>query len=315
MNIVFMGTPSFAVPSLKRLKADGHRITLAVTQPDKPQGRRRVLTAPPVKEIALSIGIPVLQPTSLKSDEVYERLALERPDVIVVVAYGKILPARMLALPRLGCVNVHGSLLPRYRGAAPIQWTVINGEKEAGVTTMLMDVGMDTGDLLQRFSRPLNDTITSGELYEQLAEDGAALLSRTLIELEAGTIVPQKQDDALATYAPMLDKSLSPLCWERPAAVLHNQVRGLNPWPCASCEWEGKTLKVYAGEVGEATEAAPGTVVSADPPAIACGDGRTLVLREVQYEGAKRMAARDFWRGHAVAIGTQLKGPSAGETR
>ena len=313
MNLIFMGTPSFAVPALKRLCEDGHRVTLVVTQPDKPQGRHRVLTASPVKELALSLGIPVFQPASLKSEEAYDRLAAETPEVIVVVAYGKILPARLLALPRWGCINVHGSLLPRYRGAAPIQWTVINGEKEAGVTTMKMDVGLDTGDMLLCSRRPLHDTTTSGELYEQLAVDGAALLSETLVRLAAGTLVPQKQKESEATYAPMLDKSFSPLCWEQPATVLHNRVRGLNPWPCASCEWDGKTLKVYRSKVGEPTDAAPGTVVSASPPAIACGDGRTLVLQEVQYEGAKRMAAEDFWRGHAVVLGTRLNGLSAEE--
>lgn len=306
MNIIFMGTPTFAVPSLKRLVEAGHRVLMAVTQPDKPQGRKRVLTAPPVKDLALTLGIPVFQPNSLKTDEAYEQLAALNPDLIVVVAYGKILPKRILELPVHGCINVHGSLLPKYRGAAPIQWSVLNGDAEAGVTTMQMDVGLDTGDMLLRCSRPVNDTVTSGELYDQLAEDGAELLLQTLEALQGGNLYSQKQDDSLASYAPMLDKTLSPLDWSQPARFLHNRVRGLNPWPSASCLWECKTLKVHVSEVGEPTEAPAGTVISLQPLAIACGDGCSLILREVQYEGSKRMSAQDFLRGHAVEPGTVL---------
>lgn len=306
MNIVFMGTPTFAVPSLKRLIEDGHNVLAAVTQPDKPVGRKRILTAPPVKEFALTNNISVLQPNSLKNDEIYEQLAAFKPDLIVVVAYGKILPKRILDLPPHGCINVHGSLLPKYRGAAPIQWSVLNGDSEAGVTTMHMDVGLDTGDMLLRSVRTVNDTVTSGELYDQLAEDGAALLSQTMVALQEGTLVPQKQEESLASYAPMLDKSLSPLDWNQSAQFLHNRVRGLNPWPSASCVLEGKTLKIHVSEVGGSTSAAAGTVVSTQPLAVACGDGCSLILREVQYEGSKRMSSQDFLRGHSVEVGTIL---------
>lgn len=306
MRIVFMGTPSFAVPSLKRLVEDGYEVTLAITQPDKPKGRKRELTPPPVKEYALSVGIPVYQPASLRTDEAYARIAAETPDVIVVAAYGKILPSSILQLPPHGCINVHGSLLPQYRGAAPIQWAVLNGETETGITTMQMDAGLDTGDILLTSRRLLNDTVTAGELYDQLAEDGAVLLAETLIALQNGTLCPQKQNDADSSYAAMLSKEMSPLHWDKAAKRLHDQVRGLNPWPSASCLLDGKTLKVHQSRVGSATDAAPGTVVSVAPFAVACGDGNTLELIEVQYEGSRRMAAADFLRGHPVAVGTVL---------
>lgn len=306
MRIVFMGTPSFAVPSLKRLVEDGHTVTLTITQPDKPKGRKRELTPPPVKEYALSVGIPVYQPSSLRTEEAYERIAAEQPDVIVVAAYGKILPPSVLTLPPHGCINVHGSLLPKYRGAAPIQWAVLNGETETGITTMQMNVGLDTGDILLTSRRALNDTVTAGELYDQLAEDGAQLLSETMAALINGTLCPQKQNEAESSYAAMLSKELSPLCWEKAAKTLHDQVRGLNPWPSANCLLDGKTLKVHQSRVGGVTDAAPGTVVSVSPFAVACGDGYTLELIEVQYEGSKRMAAADFLRGHAVMVGTVL---------
>ena len=306
MKLIFMGTPDFAVPSLQRLIADGHEVSLVVTQPDKPVGRKQILTPPAVKVCALAHNIEVYQPASMRTEEAYARLAEEQADAIIVVAYGKILPKPILNLTPGGCINVHGSLLPRYRGAAPVQWAVLNGDAEAGVTTMLLDEGVDTGDMLLTFSRPLDDTITGGELFDLLAQDGAELLSRTLDELVAGTLKPIPQPAEGACYASMLDKSMCPLNWQKPAATLHNQVRGMNPWPVATCRVDGKVMKVFASRVGEATDAVPGTVVCSQSLAVACGDGLTLILDEIQAEGSRRMAAADYLRGHPIAVGTQL---------
>lgn len=306
MKLIFMGTPDFAVPSLERLIADGHTVSLVVTQPDKPVGRKQIMTPPAVKVCALAHEIEVYQPTSMRTEESYARLAQEKADAIIVVAYGKILPKSILELTPGGCINVHGSLLPRYRGAAPVQWAVLNGDAEAGVTTMLLDEGVDTGDMLLTFSRPLDDTITGGELFDLLAQDGANLLSHTLDELQAGTLTPTPQPTEGACYASMLDKSMCPLDWNKPARVLHNQVRGMNPWPVATCRVDGKVMKVFVSRVGEATDAAPGIVVSNQPLAIACGDGVTLILDEIQAEGSRRMMAADYLRGHPIAVGTSL---------
>lgn len=306
MKLIFMGTPDFAVPSLKRLLADGHTVSLVVTQPDKPVGRKQILTPPAVKVCAEEHGLPVYQPTSMRTQEAHDRLAQEKADAIIVVAYGKILPKNILELTPGGCINVHGSLLPRYRGAAPVQWAVINGDSEAGVTTMLLDEGVDTGAMLLAFSRPLDDSITGGELFDLLAADGAELLSRTLKELQAGTLTPTPQPEEGACYASMLDKSMCPLDWKQPARALHNQVRGMNPWPVATCRIDGKQMKVFTTHVGGDTDAAPGTVVTAQPFCVACGDGKTLVIDELQAEGSRRMVTQDYLRGHPVAVGTIL---------
>ena len=306
MKLIFMGTPDFAVPSLERLIADGHTVSLVVTQPDKPVGRKQILTPPAVKVCALAHNIEVYQPNSMRTEESRDRLAQEKADAIIVVAYGKILPKAILELTPNGCINVHGSLLPRYRGAAPVQWAVLNGDAEAGVTTMLLDEGVDTGDMLLTFSRPLNDTITGGELFDMLAQDGADLLSRTLQELMAGTLERIPQPTEGACYASMLDKSMCPLDWHKPARALHNQVRGMNPWPVATCRVDGKVMKVFVSRVGEVTDAAPGTVVSNLPFAVACGDGLTSILDEIQAEGSRRMAAADYLRGHPITVGSCL---------
>lgn len=306
MKLIFMGTPDFAVPGLERLIADGHDIVLAVTQPDKPVGRKQILTPSAVKQCALTHGIPVYQPTSMKSDEAYERLAAENAQAIIVIAYGKILPSRILTLTPFGCINVHGSLLPRYRGAAPVQWAVLNGDAESGVTTMKLDEGVDTGDTLLMSRRPLDDTITGGELFDLLAADGAELISRTLTELEAGRLTPTPQPTEGACYASMLTKEDCPLDWHKPAAVLHNRVRGLNPWPVATCRIGDKTVKVYRSAVCGHTDAAPGTVLAGEGLTVACGDGTALRLEEIQPEGSRRMAANDYLRGHPVAPGTVL---------
>ena len=307
MRIIFMGTPSFAVPSLRRLVEDGHEVVLAVSQPDKPVGRKQILTPTPVKAEALSHGIEVFQPPILKTDEVYEKLASYNAELMVVAAYGRILSERLLDLPKYGCINVHASLLPKYRGAAPIQWSVINGDAETGVTTMQMSAGLDTGDILQTVKRTIPQDITSGELYDLLAEDGAEVLSSTLKALENGTITQTPQPEEGVCYAPMLDKTLSPLDWGKPAEVLHNQVRGLNPWPVATCNWNGMRLKVWRSEIGGPTDQAAGMLVSLQPLTVACGDGNTLKLLQVQAENSKAMAATDFVRGHALPIGTILQ--------
>ncbi len=307
MRIIFMGTPDFAVPSLERLIADGHEIALVITQEDKPKGRHQVLTPPPVKECALQNGIPVFQPKSMKDEETFLRLQQENPDILVVVAYGKLLPQRVLDLPRFGAVNVHGSLLPKYRGAAPIQWAVLNGEKEAGITTMQMNAGLDTGDMLLTCRRPVPQDMTAGELFDALCQDGADLLSETLKRLEKGDITPVAQDDALSTYAPMLNKEMCPLDFSKDAKTLHNQVRGLHPWPVATCQLGDLAVKVHKSQVGGETKEQAGKVIAVSPLTISCGNGSSLEILELQCAGSRRMAAEDFLRGHPIAIGTAVK--------
>lgn len=313
MKIVFMGTPEFAVPCLARLLEDGHTVPLVVTQADKPKGRGHRLAPPPVKAFALEHGLPVYQPQSMKVPETLERLREAAPELIVVVAYGKILPPAVLELPPHGCINVHASLLPRYRGAAPIQWAVLNGETEAGVTTMQMDAGLDTGDMLLSVSCPVPEDMTAGQLHDRLSLLGAQVLSETLNALKANTLTPKKQNDGESCYAPMLDKSLSPLDWSRPAAQLHNQVRGLNPWPSACCRCQGRLLKVHASRVGESSDAEPGIVIKLNPFTVSCGGHTSLELLEVQGEGARRMSGADFLRGHPLAVGSRLE-EAAGQT-
>ena len=306
MNVVFMGTPEFAVPCLERLLSDGHTVSLVVTQADKPKGRGQKLTPPHVKAAAMEHGIPVLQPTSLKSEDTQAALAAHAPDVIVVVAYGKILPKTVLTLPRFGCINVHASLLPRYRGAAPIQWAVLNGETVSGVTTMFMDEGLDTGDMLLKAECPIGEDMTAGELHDRLSELGASLLSQTLVQLQEGTLVRVPQTDEDTCYAAMLTKELREIDFGMTASQVHNRVRGLNPWPSATVWFEGKRLKLQRTKVGDACNAAPGTVVSTRPVTIACGGGTSLVLTQVQYEGGKSLSADDFFRGHPLTVGQQF---------
>lgn len=307
MKLIYMGTPDFAVPALERLIDDGHEIALVVTQPDKPVGRKQILTPPAVKVCATAHGLTVYQPSSMKTDECYETLHAVGADAIIVVAYGKILPKRILELTPYGCINVHGSLLPRYRGAAPVQWAVLNGDAESGVTTMKLDEGVDTGDMLLTFRRPITETMTGGELFDLLAADGADLLSRTLDGLISGEITPTPQPTEGACYASMLDKSMCPVDWSKDARTLHNQVRGLNPWPVATCRVENKTMKLYRTSVGDATDAPSGTVVAISPLTVACGDGLTLIIEELQPEGSRRMVAADYLRGHPIAVGTVLE--------
>ena len=305
MRIVFMGTPDFAVPCLQRLLEDGHEVPAVFTQPDKPVGRHAVLTPPPVKQLALSHGIPVYQPTKMRDGTVAALLRELAPDCLVVVAYGRILPQEILDVPPRGCVNIHGSLLPRYRGAAPIQWSVIRGETVTGVTSMFMDAGMDTGDIIDTLTPPIGENETAGELFERLAPLGAQLLSTTLAAIADGTVTRRPQNDAEATMAPMLEKAMGRLDLTRPARELHNQVRGMNPWPGAFCTAGGKTLKIHETRVA-AGSGAPGTLLCADPVTVACGEG-ALQLMTVQPEGKPRMAAADWLRGARLQKGEMLE--------
>ena len=305
MRIVFMGTPDFAVPCLQRLLEDGHEVPAVFTQPDKPVSRHAVLTPPPVKQLALSHGIPVYQPTKMRDGTVAALLRELAPDCLVVVAYGRILPQEILDVPPRGCVNIHGSLLPRYRGAAPIQWSVIRGETVTGVTSMFMDAGMDTGDIIDTLTTPIGENETAGELFERLAPLGARLLSTTLAAIADGTVTRRPQNDAEATMAPMLEKAMGRLDLTRPARELHNQVRGMNPWPGAFCTVGGKTLKIHETRVA-AGSGAPGTLLCADPVTVACGEG-ALQLVTVQPEGKPRMAAEAWLRGARLPQGARLE--------
>ncbi len=305
MRIVFMGTPDFAVPSLQALIDAGHEVCAVYTQPDKPQGRKQILTAPPVKTLALEHDIPVFQPNTLKNEDEQARLRELAPEVIIVVAYGKLLPKAVLDIPPHGCINVHGSLLPRWRGAAPIQWAVIAGDEMAGVTTMQMAEGLDTGDMLLTYETKVGEKETAGELFDRLAKSGAELLTQTLVKLDE--ITPRPQDDAQSCYAHMLDKKMAVIDWSKSAHEIDCLIRGLNPWPIALTTLSGERLKVFAAEKA-AGNGEPGTVLEADPKkglTVACGEG-ALKLTEIQLVGGKRMKVNDFLRGHAIEVGTKL---------
>lgn len=306
MRMVFMGTPDFAVPALQRLISDGHELVGVFTQPDKPKGRGYQLQPPPVKELALQAGIPVYQPTTFKDGEALKILQTLAPEVIVVVAYGKMLPTSVLELPKYGCINVHGSLLPKYRGAAPIQWSVLNGDAVTGVTTQQMAYEMDTGDILMTSETAIGENETSGELYDRLREMGAQLCSETIAAL--GTLQPRKQDPDQATYAPMLSKELSPVDWSRTAQQIHNQIRGLSPWPTAVTTMDGKRIKLHASRrcTESAGDVAPGTILQSRPLQVACGENTVLEIVELQAEGSRRMTAEVFLCGHPIQPGTRL---------
>lgn len=300
-----MGTPDFAVPALEKLaQSPDYTVAAVFTQPDKPKGRKMVMTPPDVKVCAEKLGIPVFQPSSMRSEEAYNSLKELNPDVIVVAAYGQILPKAVLDLPRLGCVNIHGSLLPKYRGAAPIQQSVLDGEKVTGVTTMLMDVGLDTGDILLKAETEIGENETAGELFDRLAVLGGELIIETLDKLKKGEITPQKQDESLATHTSKISKELCPIDFNKSAFEVHNKVRGLNPWPVAVTEIAGKTVKVYSSRVSDMSGAA-GTILSLKPFVVACGD-KSVELIEIQPQGKKRMTAQAFLAGHKLNIGDKL---------
>ena len=301
MKIIYMGTPDFAVPALKALASSEHEVCAVFTQPDKPRGRKMILTPPDVKVCAKSLNIPVYQPESMKNGDALEIINQYNPDVIVVAAYGKILPIAVLDAPKFGCVNIHGSLLPKYRGAAPIQQSVLNGDKVTGITTMLMDVGLDTGDILLTEETEIGENETSGELFDRLAVLGGELILKTLAALEKGEITPKKQDESLATHTSKIDKSLCPIDFSKSASEVHNKVRGLNPWPVATTKICGKNVKVYStklcpksGKIGE--------VLSTKPLIVACGE-KSVEILELQPEGKKRMTADAFLAGHKLEIG------------
>lgn len=296
MRILFMGTPDFAVPCLRAILEAGHTVCGVFTQPDKPKGRGYTMTPPPVKILAAACGLPVFQPQSLRTQEVLAQIEQLAPDVAVVVAYGKILPKAVLHVPPRGCINVHASLLPAYRGAAPIQWAVLNGDKETGVTTMYMAEGLDTGDILLQRTTPIGPDETAGELHDRLSGLGASLLIETLAQLD--TIAPRPQGEPTTAYAAMLDKSMCPIHWTCPAQEIHNQIRGLSPWPAATTAFAGKPLKVLASTLEPPATGVPGSVH--DGFVVTCGEGTALRLLRVQPAGKKAMDAAAFLRGHPV---------------
>ena len=307
MRIVFMGTPDFAVDCLQALVQNRHEVLLVISQPDKPQGRKMVLTPPAVKVCAQQLGLPTYQPTTLRDGEAAERIRALVPDLIVVVAYGKIIPQEILDLPPYGCVNVHGSLLPELRGAAPIQRSILEGKKVTGVTTMQLDAGMDTGDILLTKETPILPDETAGELFDRLKVLGAELLIETINGLQNGSVKPIRQDDGKATYAAMLDKSMAPVDWSLTAQQVHDHIRGLDPWPGASTVINGKTVKLSRSHLGVPCGRAAGEVVGADKQLeVCCGDGCTVVINELQAQGKSKLAAPDFLRGFKIETGTVL---------
>lgn len=304
MKILFMGTPGFAVPSLRALAEAGHELVGVFCQPDKPRSHMKV-TACPVKEYALAHDIPVFQPVKLKDGEAMKIVADLAPELIVVAAYGRILPDEMLAYPKLGCINVHSSLLPKLRGAAPINWAILNGETETGVTIMHMAHDLDAGDIILQRATPIDPNETADVLYDRLAEMGGELVVEAVTALENGTATRTPQDGSRATLAPMLTRALSPMDFSRPAQALHDQVRGLYPWPAAVMELDGLRCKVLRTAVtGESTSKGPGTIVQADKKGlkIACGDGKVLELVTIQPDGKKAMAATAFLLGHPISL-------------
>ena len=302
MRVVFMGTPDIAATCLKKILADGFQVVGVYTQPDRPKGRGMKMVASPVKEVALANDIPVFQPENFRSDETVEQLRALEPDICAVVAYGRILPQRVLDVPRLGCVNIHASLLPQYRGSAPYQWAVLDGLTETGVTAQHMVWEMDAGDVIDVAKTPIGENETAGELLDKLAVLGADLLSSVLARFAAGPVAGTPQDPEKVSFAPMLDKSLCPIDWNRPARQVHNQVRGLHPWPVATMELQGKKFKVHETRVAEGS-GKPGEILGLTRTGllIACGEG-AVEIRSLQAEGGKRMAAPDYFRGHPLNL-------------
>lgn len=309
MRIVFMGTPDFAEASLKRLIEEEFEIIAVYTQPDRPRGRGMAMSYSPVKELALAYGIPVFQPESLRDDAVYEQLCTLKPDLLVVVAYGRILPEKYLSLAPLGAINVHASLLPKYRGSAPVQWAVLNGDRTTGVSTMYLAKEMDTGDIVYQQETEIGEKETSGELFDRLSALGASLLVKTLRDIEAGVAPRIPQDHESASYVSMLDKSLSPIDWTRSPREIMKWICGLQPWPVATMQLNGETYRVFAADYTEhSASVAPGTVIHAGKEGIevACGNGGTILITELQAPGKRRMPASDFLRGHAIDEGVIL---------
>ncbi len=310
MRLIFLGTPAFAVPTLERMVAAGHEVLLVVTQPDRPRGRAQLAAAPPVKQAAVRLGLPVYQPERVRRPEPVEFLRAIAVDAMVVVGYGQIIPQSIIDMAPLGIINVHGSLLPAYRGAGPIQWAILNGETRTGVTTMRIDAGLDTGDMLLKAETDIGPDESAVELGQRLAPMGADLLVETLAGLVEGRIVPQQQDNARATYAPLLKKEDGRIDWTREAPQIHNQVRGLQPWPGASTIFRGQALHIWKSRVHSGSSHGAGNFASVKPPVVSCGKG-ALELVEVQLEGRKRMPAADFANGQRLTENESLGEPLA----
>lgn len=309
MRILFMGTPDFSVPTLECLANSRHEVIGVVTQPDKPKGRGNTLTMPPVKVKALELGIPVYQPAKIRSAECVEQLKDLKPDVAVVIAFGQIMSKEVLDIPVYGCVNIHASLLPKYRGAAPIQWAVIDGEKETGITTMMMDEGIDTGDMLEKLVIPIDLKETGGSLFEKLSLAGSELILSTLDKLEQGTLERTPQGEENVSYVKMIKKSMGDIDWTRDAGSIERLIRGLNPWPSAYTRWDGRVMKIWDAEaLTEEYEGICGQVTAIEKDRLLVKTGKgTLAIRSLQLEGKKRMEADAFLRGYPVAEGTVLE--------
>lgn len=304
MKIIFMGTPDFATQCLKSLVESEHEVCAVFTQPDKPRGRKMVMTPPDVKVYALEKNIPVYQVASMRDGEALGIIKEYAPDVIVVAAYGKILPKEIIDYPKYGCINVHGSILPKYRGAAPIQWSVINGDAETGITTMQMNEGLDTGDMLLVEKTSISVADTAESVFERLALMGGELTLKTLDKAEKGELTPVKQNDKEATYAPMLDKNISEIDFSKDALTVHNLIRGLYSWPIAQTKFKGKKMKIYKSAVSDLCGKV-GEVVSLSPLTIACGE-KSVEILELQLEGKKRMDYKSFLLGHHIDCGTNI---------
>lgn len=307
MRVLFMGTPDFAVPSLEAIAEAGHEIVAAVSQPDRPKGRGHKMQPTDIKIAAQKIGVPVYQPETLKNNAFLGTLKELSPDIIVVAAYGKILPGYILDYPKYGCVNVHGSLLPKYRGAAPIQRCIINGDKITGVTTMYMNRELDTGDIILKEEVEIGETETAGELFDRLARLGGKLIVKTIEALENGTAPGTKQDDEAATYAPMMEKSTGHIDWTKTSGEIINLIRGVNPWPIAYSEYKGEIMKIFKASASDGV-GAPGEVLGVRDKKIeiACRDGSVLI-EELQMRGGKRMSAESYLNGHSIEVGEILK--------
>lgn len=308
MRIVFMGTPEFAVPCLQKLIDCGHEVSGVFTQPDKPQGRKMIMTPPPVKELAVENGIKVYQPVKMKDGTALEMLKEADPELCIVVAYGKILPKEILEYPKYGCINIHASLLPKLRGAAPIQWSVINGFDKTGVTSMQMDEGLDTGDMLIKGELEIGENETAGELHDRLSVLGADVLEQTINALIKGELRPEKQNHDEFTYASMLSKELSPIDWAMTAQQVHNKIRGLSPWPSANTKFGGKTVKIHKTVLSDLKGNTAGEIVEAGKRlVVACGDGNCVEIINLQAEGKKAMSAADFLRGNPLNVGDKFE--------